>query len=105
MSGNSPRSWSRDEVASIVTSEIVSLPEDRLAALSPFVEALESFTTDSGPGADGQSYWLIARHGGRVLYWDGVEEQFATGELNGRALSDVRLWGDKLEPCIQDFTT
>jgi len=99
-----PKPWSRDEVASIVTSEIVSLPEDQLAALSPFVVALEPFTTDTGPGADGRSYWLIARHGSRVLYWDSVEEEFATGELDDRVLSDVRLWGEKLEACLQDFT-
>src|SRR5262245_30120418 len=56
----------RDEVASLVTSEIASLPEDQLAALFPFVVALEPFATDDGPGSDGRSYWLIARDGDRV---------------------------------------
>lgn len=99
------KSWSRDEIASVVTSEIVSLPEDQLAALSPFVVALEPFATDTGPGADGQSYWVIARNGSRVLFWNAVEEQFATGVLDGRALTDVRSHGEKLEGCIQEFTT
>jgi len=89
----------------VVTSEIVSLPEDQLAALSPFVVALEPFATDTGPGADGQSYWVIARNGSRVLYWDTVEEEFATGILGGRTLSEIRSYGEKLEACIRDFTS
>jgi hypothetical protein len=91
-------------VASIVTSGIVSLPEEQLAALSPFVVALEPFATDTGPGADGQSFWVIARNGPRVLYWDAVEGEFATGNLDGRVLTDVRSHGENLEGCIQGFT-
>ena len=95
--------WSREEVASFVTSEIVSLAEDQLAALFPFVVALEPFATDTGPGSDGQSYWLVARDGERVLYWDSVEEEFATGTLSGQVLRDVNLCGGKLEQCLRQF--
>jgi hypothetical protein len=90
------KKWSRDEVASLVTSEIVSLSEEHLVALSPFVVALEPF-------AEGQSCWLIARDGDRVLYWDGVEKQFATASLTGRTLRDRTLCGEKLEGCLQHF--
>ena len=96
---------SRDEVASIVTSEIASLPEDHLAALFPFVVALEPFATESGPGSDGRSDWLIARDGDQVLYWDGIEEEFATGQLSGRVLRDIKLCGEKLEWCVRQFIT
>jgi F420-0:gamma-glutamyl ligase len=97
------KKWSRDEVASLVTSEIVSLSEEHLVALSPFVVALEAFTTDTGPGSDGQSCWLIAREGDRVLYWDGVEEQFATAKLTDGTLRDRTLCGEKLEGCLRHF--
>jgi hypothetical protein len=95
--------WSREEVASLVTSEIVSLSEDQVATLSPFVVALEPFATDTGPGSDGFSYWLIARHNDRILYWDGVEQEFATGELAGHTLRDIELCGEKLEWCLPHF--
>ena len=100
---NRSKTWSRDEVAAHVTTEIVSLAEDQLAALFPFVVALEPFATDTGPGSDGQSYWLVARDGDRVLYWGVIEEQFATAELKGGVLRDISLCGEKLEPCLRQF--
>ena len=100
---NRPKKWGRDEVASLVTSEIVSLSEAHLVALSPLVVALEPFATDPGPASDGPSCWLIARDGDRVLYWDGVEEQFATAKLTGLTLRDRTLCGEKLEGCLRHF--
>jgi len=80
---NRSQPWSHEKVAELVTSEIVSLVEDDLAALSPFVVALQLFATADGPGSDGQSFWLIAKDEDRVLYWDRVEEEFATYTLFG----------------------
>lgn len=95
--------WSRDEVADLVTSEIVSLTEADLAALSPFVVALQLFSTADGPGSDGQSFWMVARDEDRVLYWDSVEEEFAIGTLKEHRLTDVSNLGEKLEGAIEPF--
>lgn len=57
--------WSREKVAALVTSEIVSLTEADLAALSPFVVALQLLSPAGGPGSDGPSFWLVARDAAR----------------------------------------
>jgi hypothetical protein len=92
-----------EEVAELVTSEIVSLTEADLAALFPFVVALQSFATADGPGSDGQSFWLVARDEDRVLYWDSVEEEFAIGTLKGHFLTGVSNCGEKLKWAIKAF--
>ena len=94
---------SREDVEALLISELTSLPDDALAALSPLVVSLEPLVTGAGPGSDGQSYWLVARDGDRVLYWDSVEEEFATGELNGQDLTNISLCGKRLEACVRRF--
>jgi hypothetical protein len=46
---------------------------------------------------------LVARDGDRVLYWDSVEEEFATGELSGQDLTNISLCGERLEGCVRRF--
>ncbi len=51
---------------------------------------------DSGPGTDGKSIWIVARSKESVLYFDGNEQQFGLGRLDGEVLTDRKAIGPEL---------
>jgi len=97
--------WRPEEVEALVRSEVNSLPGESRAALLPLVVPAELIAAATGPGSDGQSYWLIARAGNQALYWDSIEEEFGTGTLQGQVLQSFGTDGQKLEWSLQYFLT
>jgi hypothetical protein len=95
--------WSLEQVEALVSSEILELTSEARASLSTVRVRPEVTIADDGPGSDGQSYWVIARLGDRVLYWDSIEEQFGTGTVVGQRLRNYGTFGEKLEWSLRRF--
>ena len=89
--------WSVEEVEALVGSEILELTSEARASLSSVRVSPEVTIAADGPGSDGQSYWVIAKLGNRVLYWDSIEEEFGTGTIVGQRLRNYGTFGERLE--------
>jgi hypothetical protein len=89
--------WSLEEVEALVGSEILELTSEARASLSTVRVRPEVIIAADGPGSDGQSYWVIARLGDRVVYWDSIEEEFGTGNVVTQRLRNYGTFGEKLE--------
>ena len=88
--------WAVEKVEDLVAREVRHLTSDACASWSTVRVPPEITTTSSGPGADGQSYWVVARRDDRVLYWDSIEEEFGTGRVRAGLLVDYGTYGEQL---------
>jgi hypothetical protein len=103
MSTHAWKPWRLEEVEALVSSEIVELTNEAHASLSSVRVCPEVTIAADGPGSDGQSYWVIAKLGDRVLYWDSIEEEFGTGTIVGQRLRNYGTFGEKLERSLRQL--